>query len=107
MKANELRVGNWVSKQGMPYQSTSATIAVLEYDLGLINPIPLTADWLIKLGFKKVGNREEYVVFGMRVCKTTDNEFVCPDYDDRDITLHYVHQLQNFYHAITGKELNA
>ena len=125
MKASELRLGNFVhhnennkahidnyltvcelTEKSITtfYRSFDGAIQVVRNKKDY-QPIPLTEEWLLRLGFKKVSNRQEYVIFRMRVCKTTDNEFVCPDYDDRDIVLHFVHSLQNFYHAIIGQEL--
>ena len=116
MKANELRIGNYVhgplgelcvvKQLGIDKNPNFIEVEIVDGGIGCngTSPIPITKEWLLRLGFKKVGNREEYVVFGLRICKTTENEFICPDYD-RDIIVNHLHQLQNLYFALTGQEL--
>lgn len=69
MKANELRIGNWVSRRGDLKQVQGVLPdAVLLYVsprvyggvnkasrvvLKSINPIPLTEEWLVKFGFEQ------------------------------------------------------
>ena len=59
-----------------------------------IDPIPLATEWLERFGFKK--SREDGWVWML-------------DLPKNDATYHsnckYVHQLQNLYAALTGKEL--
>lgn len=74
---------------------------------GSIEPIELTEEWLIKFGFELNGSMyskypdtvidEKLLWIGIYSDKMEyDAEFYCPK---------YVHQLQNFYFALTGKEL--
>lgn len=111
MKPNELRIGNYVNvphgniqidhfiKDGCHFtDGCGGTFASL-------HPIHLTEEWLEKFGFKnfeKDGFRlkwdepmEEYsfIIKSMQGC-----EVDCAG-------VRYVHQLQNLYFALTGKEL--
>lgn len=75
--------------------------------------IPITAEWLVKLGFVK--SAEDYY-FQQHVWVNTKGFRIAVD--DEDFTLNiphndcgyytrlqYVHQLQNLYFALTGEEL--
>ena len=53
IKANELRIGNWVSKQGEDYQCDAATILMLERNESEIDSISITEEWLLRFGFEK------------------------------------------------------
>jgi hypothetical protein len=105
LKANELRLNNWVYAFKTTYQ-----IDVNDFDQDKVNtfePIPLTEEWLFKFGFQyKYGclllstNRgtiqiEEDLAEISSV--VTHSGFMSP--------CKYVHQLQNLYFALTNKEL--
>lgn len=74
-------------------------------------PIPLTEQWLLDLGFWKVEENVysiDTVVSPLRFCLWKDNFLWRFGFDG--ITMHcfkmdYVHQLQNLYYALTGEEL--
>ena len=66
----------------------------------LLSPIELTKDWLIKFGYTKEDSNFWFI--GHIVWEYDDGVFIC---DKNGITLKYVHQLQNLYFALTGKEL--
>ena len=136
MKATELRIGNYVNYQ----DELTKVISLREGDkfnenIGLkilptlgffseeeIKPIPLTEEWLLKFGFKRNGNDDEYFYY------TKDNFTMLKDYGsqgiaiptkenkkgyvhlycgyyDNEIDFKHVHQLQNIYFALTGEEL--
>ena len=80
MKANELMIGNYVN-----YEQTTHVIRtilngvttshwlndkndVYTHPTNDIKPIPLTEEWLIKLGFEKIPHKDQYakdkLVFG-------------------------------------------
>lgn len=68
------------------------------------SPIPLTEEWLLKLGFQDTAAWPDvYVKDGVAVIM----ELGKPKYfgSPSTLPLNYVHQLQNFYFAINGKEL--
>lgn len=72
-------------------------------------PIPLTEEWLLKFGFVKIGTNYEnkwLVLWGNIKTKSIDFVLNEPHSRKRKITeLKHVHQLQNFYFALTGEEL--
>lgn len=72
-------------------------------------PIPLTEEWLVKLGFDYYPDNDSYqleslygfVIFG-RIGKGF-NVFV--NSDEIGNQINFVHQLQNLFYALTGEEL--
>lgn len=112
MDARELRIGNYViSKLAglIQVQYIPANIDISNYE-----PIPLTEEWLIKFGFEKIYESEFRVKydlekdlrFGFNKNKSLKNtpeglSFIGCTYTH----IKYVHQLQNFYHALTSEEL--
>jgi hypothetical protein len=72
-------------------------------------PIPLTEEWLLKLGLEKIG----IWTFSLNLAGNLDLIYYLGEkgwsiglksYSDFS-NLKYVHQLQNLYFALTGKEL--
>ena len=108
MKANELRIGNWVSKHGEIYQITSATIVCLERGESDVKPIAITPEWLQRFGFEKIGNGWQLDVEINHYCLYSESGkyvdlFVFSDEVGQQCQ--YIHQLQNLYFALTGEEL--
>lgn len=77
-------------------------------------PIPLTEEWLVNFGFSrevKVGSEmgTDGVVFRVYhfdvLTFNTNHGWWYKVQRMNDTPLEYVHQLQNFYFALTGKEL--
>ena len=114
MKANELRIGNYISRPdlGTGNQITEqilellskravttgpCRVIVLYEDL---KPIPLTEEWLLKMGYDLI-TESHYALSGHLIWKCNDL-FMC---DKNGIILKHVHQLQNLYFALTGEEL--
>ncbi len=132
MKAHELRIGNWVEINNPEYRPNDTgkiarvvQISELKGDVYLeiidqyegyfgqflkyIKPIPLTEQWLLEFGFEKsnhykistgkgvilVNNFEFYVYSGLGIAEEYGFE----------VSIKYVHQLQNLYYALTGEEL--
>jgi hypothetical protein len=107
MKANELRIGNWFIEYDEPQQFNGDFYHLID-----IKPIPLTREWVIKLGFKCVwgGSGEDLVFRYGEYCKTMDliqrSVFkYCLPVGSCELKIEYVHQLQNLYFALTGDEL--
>lgn len=77
------------------------------------NPIPLTEEWLLKLGFDNINSKEYGIKCGscwMSLSNPKDmgewQDCYCWIFDRfKFIELKYVHQLQNLYFALTGNEL--
>jgi hypothetical protein len=120
MKARELRIGNYfkhslfqgdleiqaINKSGL----CSAKGVSGGFEIEHIKPIPLTEAWLLKFGFsceaKIGGDGIEFRVYHFDVLTFNTNHgwwYKCQPMNDTP--LEYVHQLQNFYFALTGKEL--
>lgn len=105
IKASELRVGNWLKRESQPegFLVDAQTISRI-YHNGVRDeePIPLTPEWLERLGFDNNKDHEGYYMSGGWICK---------NYSEGDGGVHciaevrYVHQLQNLYFALTGQEL--
>lgn len=118
MKANELRIGNKV------YDTKGDVNTVCVETFVKFNPqitaIPLTEQWLLRMGFEL--RSENSNMWDLKSYKEKTNEaanrgqgFLCVvdfrvkhdfwlDLQTRR-TFHYVHELQNLYFAITGTEL--
>lgn len=118
MNANELRLGNYVhgplcelcivKQLGIDNNPNFIEVEIIDGGVGCngTRPIPLTEEWLLRFGFvNRARDKKEWVAPNFRVCKTTDNYFVWPDFDLYYIELPYVHQLQNLYFALTRQEL--
>ena len=113
MKANELRIGNYILHEPTidDWEEIIVTLpSLLQVD---ISPesycgIPLTEEWLLKFGFEKLEHDmashqyllngfPEVIIYGDAVPYTVINENM--------IDLLFVHSLQNLYFALTGEEL--
>ena len=129
MKAEELRLGNLVIDplgEKYNYNGVSRVIKIydntfdtkdIEYGGGHINaksvmkPIKLTPEWLVRMGFElhEYDNEVEFnewilsddSFMIMYIKKVNQYEIY---YNDSP-NIKYVHQLQNLYRALTGKEL--
>lgn len=122
MEAKELRYGNilqtdraakgeviYVNTLSRDPDTNEVLLATNHYPfltLSQCKPIPLTGEWLIKLGFNKHGRNGGYEV---SVHSRDENGVVNFGLDDGhhglEPQLKYVHQLQNLYFALTGEEL--
>lgn len=113
MKAEELRIGNWVHAFKTSYK-------VDRYDFGTevistFKPIPLTEEWLLKFGFvtKSIDSKVAWIYNGFRVKDWSTGffyghieVFLEDEYKDiDDVEIYHVHQLQNLYFALTSEEL--
>ena len=108
IQANELRIGNILfNAGGLAVTTTAQTISDLDLKLIVRKPIPLTEEWLLKAGFEFKGKRiskdwfylwndENRIVFALAEMQDETGTY---------LEIKYVHQLQNLYFALTGKEL--
>ena len=106
MKATELRIGNYFREKHskrpirvIGLELTNITFTGNFFDNWQAEPIPLTEEWLVKFGFYKVGKKTFYNL-DIPVIPIRDY-YRCKGKD-----IEYVHQLQNIFFALTGKELN-
>ena len=116
MKANEIQIGDYVNYRGQIIKVTSLYDKGGSNEVGWSNkesvwvnginiePIPITAEMLSKLGFKKKGNRygiyDDYFDFemheyndGMWLVSYHCCEMSLPD---EQLLICYIHQLQHF-----------
>ncbi|MBS3993135.1 MAG: hypothetical protein KGZ87_05420 [Bacteroidetes bacterium] len=111
MDPKELRIGNLVeyNNNGHPVKITALGINILYYNIDCysnyksMNGIPLTEEWLLKLGFEKNTGWDEMIIYqkdGVEILKVY-NGFE----NGIDVKINSVHQLQNLYFVLTGKEL--
>lgn len=111
MKKEELRIGNWYQsvKWQVPvrcdltdlfnlYANTDGAVEDPPID-DMFEPIPLTEEWLLKLGFKPLVN--DYQIKGLIIHKRKRGFIVRKSIPQ----IQYVHQLQILYFALTGEEL--
>lgn len=117
MESSHLRIGNWYNEFGIPKQVTAEFILKL-HDIESngkivvdVSPIQLTEEWLIKLGATQYKERKDmFNLRGITVVIDKDGDLMCikGNLICELILCHlkYVHQLQNFYFAFTGQELN-
>lgn len=116
MKANELRIGNWVynHEPRKEYLLQVESGNQIDFESEYYLPIPLTEEWLLKFGFKTVRNsflsfQLIYEQYGLhfKVFKNGVISFVLKDRNGKDEyrQINHVHQLQNLYFALTGEEL--
>lgn len=107
----ELRIGNWVICEKTQIYVTGQVIQQVDEHEMNITPIPLSEEWLLRFGF--VEKTEHNSINGsfwtgmlgeipIRFYKPND---VAISVADRKRYVHYVHQLQNLYFALTGNEL--
>lgn len=127
MKAEELRVGNLVDvfgeccvtdiqtnitngKHRIKVKRDVGGVNVTEFcPIESVKSIPLTEEWLLKFGFKLV-NEVDYITVDFAIYEKDDIQWeesysIGINYEWFDVEVKYVHQLQNLYFALTGKEL--
>lgn len=127
LQAKDLRIGNLVdrgdytceiisiSKEGLmtqpiDYKGENSSELVIQ-------PIPISEEWLLKLGFKKEKYSDllpdgftEYTIgrFEFTIDETNNSNYfwiVDTDEGNYSVECNYVHELQNLYFALTKKEL--
>ena len=118
IKPTDLRIGNMVeyNNQFDPKEIIDISIItsegvtdsnnMIEFVYNGLYAIPLTEDWLKDFGFSSLDNDthelEDFTLVWQNGYYATNGGIELIS----GVELKYVHQLQNFYYAITGKELN-
>ena len=108
----ELRIGNVVERITVKaWSGTRKDIYTIRTGMDIfqcadLNPIPITPEWLERLGFA-VGKRSIYKDFGFfEVEYERDQLYIgINEYQDSLYHIQYVHQLHNLVYALTGQEL--
>jgi hypothetical protein len=122
IKANELRVGNLLLVHGTAlaaleiledgvcyfFQPGTHVRTVIEFEDA--EPIPLTSEWLQRLGFEDDNHITVYDVsrrqpFLFSICSTDKGFELFGGEGPIGKAFNYLHQLQNLYFALTGEEL--
>lgn len=106
MKVQELRIGNYVLKEGEEIVITSFTFYNIEKDEYSYEPIQLTEEWLLKFGFER--RPWGLIINGLLFRDNIKNpcEVLTLEIGNGFRTeVKHVHQLQNLYFALTGEEL--
>jgi len=116
MEVTELRIGNlisgkefncpvseykinWIGQESVGLDAGKYKIGIrLEY----LSGIPLTEEWLVKLGFRY--SAPDWMLDDLGIRKM-GNGFVYLNGIDGGLIYEFVHQLQNLYFALTGREL--
>lgn len=104
MEANELRIGNYVldSYNGKITRINWQEIKWIQEVTDRYASIELTEEILLKCGFIPCSIIDNHFnISGMCIWKCNDM-FLC---DKNGIHIKHLHQLQNLYFALTGKEL--
>ena len=131
IKPNEVRKGNLVEYDGRVFvidtiAEVFPTLNTTEFGIGVVDwnnirPIPLSEDWLLKMGFVRHDDGSVSAQFSYGVNPVTHDYLIylkwIKDYEN-DYSLkgfpfflngHFeitsVHQLQNLTHSLTGEEL--
>ncbi|MBS9774751.1 MAG: hypothetical protein KGV59_06305 [Tenacibaculum sp.] len=124
LQARDLRIGNLVlydnqitKIESIRKGNTDFLIGLKDYDdlkfLKDIQPIPITEEWLLKLGFELTANTlytkrfdlkdnmKIGYIFHKANPKETGMRFIGHIFNDKK----YVHELQNLVYYLTGNEL--
>lgn len=116
IKSTELRIGNhfeWSELASMGRDYDKVDFNNIKYHQ-FFEPIPLTEEWLIKLGFEKIVDNEFTLRYDLK--KDPRFDYSLPKHNLKTFGLRfygsdffnvvkYVHQLQNIYFALTNTEL--
>jgi hypothetical protein len=133
IKANELRIGDWVLINGAPIKVESVLsdeinlewrgifdddIDVQGTDLETVNPIPLTPEILERCGFvqKKDDFGDDALILELRNSVDSYRLVFYANSDSKAVSVfhknaligtlsYHLHQLQNLFFALTGEEL--
>ncbi len=96
--------------EAIPYDKVPAQVEKwAEFNPNDLSPIPITEKWLFKFKFikEKIDNDLSFFTKGGLVFilskKDKDLQLRCKEYDFPK--LKFMHELQNFYFAITGEDL--
>lgn len=116
IKAEEVRRGNLVEYDGRVFEidviaEEFPTLNTTEFGIGVVDwnnirPIPLSEEWLVKMGFV----RHPWGLVKSGLLFKDDLNHPCEELtlevgNGFRVTVNSVHQLQNLTHSLTGEEL--
>lgn len=111
MDIKELRIGNFVNLHDEQTEIDSVHFRDYYNEIDTeedYSPIPLTEEWLVKLGFAEHEfNKKDFYYGNYSVTTFTGFKFWIVDSVDAPcyVEIKYVHSLQNLYFALTGEDL--
>jgi len=109
MNAQELRIYNYVQNSitgGEFAVNVDEIRRIYLNQYRYIEPIPLTEEWLLKLGAKLNQDNKSFFDLGDFSFTKLEEGFIAWHRGHAlGITIQYVHSLQNLYFALTGQEL--
>ena len=128
MEPTELRIGNFIQYNSPDHSICFDLVVGINYsddfhvhmvelhgrtpiNINGISPIPITPEWLERLGFEwdiyYQGYCDGNYIVNIRENGTISFAYGKRRHDEMQFLpyIKYVHQLQNLYHAITGNEL--
>ena len=129
MEAKDLRIGNYVTtlsgdKILLPTMITEQIGEIRLFQVNMydfkksfaeqfprieaiknLSPIPLTEEWLLDFGFDNFMNRNTLYVKPFFNIDKRKNGFSYITTSLFEFEVKHIHQLQNLYYALTGKEL--
>lgn len=113
MKANELRIGNFIRSKQTGYDVRFVSfygLCNIENNPDEYEPIPLTGEILKKCGFESEHITYHYILIGDDALHVYYNNSGLHRYGVKYkyaylTEIEYLHQLQNLYFALTGEEL--
>lgn len=100
-----------ISSDMITIEDDNTEMAIL--NLGVLHPIPLTEEWLLKMGFDIVYSsnfrlkfdHSEHTRCGFDFSHTADKSMEGFRFYGHYIGIKYVHDLQNIFYSLTGEEL--
>jgi len=103
MNAKELMIGNKVIHNGKVHDIVSIDI----YNDIKADPIPLNEEWLLKLGFRHAYTsvHEGISIYNKDLFSIEYHQDTLWINGNKVNHIKHVHQLQNLYFCLTGKEL--
>jgi hypothetical protein len=113
MKPAELRIGNLVEYNRNVVECVDVmcdginTKYIEGINIGFIQPIPLTEEWLLRFGFDrhiKFSNHNGWLLNGWFI-NSKNYDFMVLGSSVVLAKIKHIHQLQNLYFALTGEEL--
>jgi len=110
MKASDIRIGNLVYRNGLTVKCDHMSIDDCYKFPYQYNPIPITKEWLVKLGFKNVNNLYFYHSdFGCKIEKLFNHWsirfIIAPNQSLFIRHIEYIHEVQNMYYFFKKEEL--
>jgi len=112
MKAADLMLNNLVKKDKTEILISTYDLINIDLNLNEYEPIPLTEEWLLKLGFidkelKLTQNTSLYVCIRTKNKFQNEGKALIMQMGNAILSMpcEYLHELQNIWKALTGEEL--